>query len=469
MIITILGSCRQKPLEKYFQTTNIQEGLTYPHYSKEVVQAIEFCKGISDIPVDLTKYIFRSGLIYKNILNSSSFLHEFNRTDLFVIEIASRLSYEYKDYYAHHIAYDDGQYKIEDVHNINKRELSDDEIENDIINIKKLLNSKKILIVPHIYTHKEGKRYNLVKLLESLCNKHGVPFLDVSYEIEKRHLDVSTIYESEPLLAHFTAHGKEIVSEIYREKINIIKNTDISLESLIVYKTSQPKIRIGSHNGDGGYVIIDGLNYDCIISGGVADNIDFELEMLQKHNIPCYAYDGTITSLPNISNPNLNFINKNIGVEETENITNLYNKFDMYDNIFVKMDIETFEYRWIESLTQAHMSKIKQLVIEFHFPFTPYPFTHLDINIPVIRKLDVLKKIAQTHRLIHFHANNCCGTTHVNNTIVPNVFECTYIRNDAHKLCGLNTDSIPGPLDKANVKGKNDIHLNWPPFVFTLE
>ena len=49
MKITIFGSCRQQALGKYYSTTSIQESLTYPHYTKEIIQAIEYCKGISKI------------------------------------------------------------------------------------------------------------------------------------------------------------------------------------------------------------------------------------------------------------------------------------------------------------------------------------------------------------------------------------------------------------------------------------
>ena len=68
--------------------------------------------------------------------------------------------------------------------------------------------------------------------------------------------------------------------------------------------------------------------------------------------------------------------------------------------------------------------------------------------------------------LIHFHPNNCCGTTIYNNIIVPNVFECTFIRKDVYIYSGLNTDPIPSNLDSPCVINTPDIHLNWPPFRF---
>jgi hypothetical protein len=98
------------------------------------------------------------------------------------------------------------------------------------------------------------------------------------------------------------------------------------MDYLTVYKPSAlfQKTRFGS-SGDGGYVIIDGLTYDSIISGGVADNIDFEIEFVNKYNLPCFAYDGTVASLPR-THEKVTFIKKNIGVEDTDTITTLHDR-----------------------------------------------------------------------------------------------------------------------------------------------
>lgn len=223
MIITILGSCRQQPLSKYFKTTNIQNGVTFPHYTKEILQAAEFCKGVLSMPLDVTQKVFRLGLLTKNTINSSDFINDFNNTDIFVVEITSRQSYEYEGYYAHWIAYEEneayGYCNIPDKEKIIKSELSDQEIENDIIKLKNVLSPKKLLIVPHIYTRKEGKRYDLVKLVESICQKYDLPFLDVSVELEKKQ-HISDVYCKEQKLAHFTDYGYHLVADIYRDKIN---------------------------------------------------------------------------------------------------------------------------------------------------------------------------------------------------------------------------------------------------------
>ena len=68
--------------------------------------------------------------------------------------------------------------------------------------------------------------------------------------------------------------------------------------------------------------------------------------------------------------------------------------------------------------------------------------------------------------MVHFHANNCCGTNIVKNIKIPNVFECTYIHKKYYndKLI-LNTDNIPGTLDMKNVLDKDEIYIDYPPFV----
>ena len=235
----------------------------------------------------------------------------------------------------------------------------------------------------------------------------------------------------------------------------------MSLNSLLVYKSNYPKIRIGSRN-DGGYIIADGQEYDCLISCGIANDVTFEKKFLEIYDVPAYAFDGTIDKLPE-QVFGLQFIKKNISYFNSDKTTNLIDVISQYNNIFLKMDIETFEFRWIQILTTQLINKIKQIVIEFHFPFTEPGFTHLDKPLPPNEKISVLEKLAQTHTLIHLHGNNCCGVTNYKGITVPNVFECTYLRKDIQPAQLRSTDPIPSPLDKPNVPGP-DIQLTGYPF-----
>lgn len=235
----------------------------------------------------------------------------------------------------------------------------------------------------------------------------------------------------------------------------------MSLDSLIIYESNNPKIRIGSKN-DGGYVIADNLEYDCLIACGISDDITFEKNFLNKYNVPCFAFDGTIDSLPE-TDERILFIKQNISYYNSKKFTNLQDLIAKYKNIFLKMDIETFEFRWIQSMPPELLNNIKQIVIEFHFPFTKRYFEHLDAPLPIHEKMEVLEKMAEQFTLIHLHANNCCGTTSYNGVTVPNVFECSYLHKSIQPQEKRNMIPIPHPLDSPNT-GNPEIHLRGYPF-----
>jgi hypothetical protein len=186
--------------------------------------------------------------------------------------------------------------------------------------------------------------------------------------------------------------------------------------------------------------------------GGIDNDVSFEEEFVNKYtNTKCFAFDGTIDNLPS-ENENIIFIKKNIGFENSDNITNLNDIINANTEIIVKIDIEGAEIPWIKSLSDEQINKFEQLVMEFHFPFTD-------------NEINVFDKINKNHYLIHFHGNNCCGTRQHNGVIMPNVFECTYLHKKYFEtIPELNTDAIPGVLDMKNT-GNEEIYINYPPFV----
>jgi len=222
---------------------------------------------------------------------------------------------------------------------------------------------------------------------------------------------------------------------------------------LTVYKCPFPKIRLGK-DFDGGYIIanLPTANYSLLIACGINDDISFELDFLNKYpNTTCYAYDGTINMLPSDNN-SIIFVKKNIGYENDDNTTNLNDIINANTGIMLKMDIEGAEIPWLKTLSNLQLNKFEQIVLEFHFPFT-------------IKEKNVFDKINKNHYLIHFHANNCCGTTLHNDVVIPNVFECTYLHKKYFEtIPELNTDTIPGVLDMKNTDNE-EIYINYPPFV----
>ena len=223
-IVTVFGSCRQLSISDTYTVTNIQEELTYPHYTKEILQAIQFCKGISSITEEDSAICFRTCILKNKGITWYQCKEEFDMTDVFVIEIASRISYEYKNLYLHHIQADPtSTWKEKD--NITIRDLNDDEIEEDIVSIVKLLHPKPVLIVSHFSTYANSKRSILASLLERICLKLNIPFINPS--ILLCDYTASQLFESEKTLNHYTPFGHSVISQKYKECIDALVDSGI--------------------------------------------------------------------------------------------------------------------------------------------------------------------------------------------------------------------------------------------------
>jgi hypothetical protein len=242
------------------------------------------------------------------------------------------------------------------------------------------------------------------------------------------------------------------------------------MEQLVIYHVSLQKIRIGKPY-DGGYVVFDlSGDYDAIISGGIANDISFEQAVLKYHPVPCFAYDGTIDRLPE-NDPRIIFIRKNIGKEESETLSNLHGTLNPYSNVFMKIDIKGHEFRLFPTFSEEKMKKIKQLVVKIHTPgdiqLHPNYFKGLS-DITHTYMFAMLEKINRTHTLVHLHPNNGCKTHWVDGIMLPNVFECTFIRNDFVGTKQPNTNIIPQFIDMPNVPSQPIILFDHYPFVSTL-
>ena len=203
------------------------------------------------------------------------------------------------------------------------------------------------------------------------------------------------------------------------------------VESLTLY-TCDNKFRCGD-NLYGGYVISDlGVSdncYDVLLSGGAGGNISFEKEFCDKYMVDCLLFDNDheqgrtldIDKIETSSHKRITLVEKNIGGEETYNLTNLKQYFESYNNIFLKTCVGGAEWSLFSTLSENEIMKIKQMAIEFTIPRSDVEW-------------DILKNITNTHVLVHFHANNNCPVIlNVNNNHIPGVFTCTYIRKDVYQ------------------------------------
>jgi len=264
--LTILGSCRQQPIKSIFtsshndcseecviiNTSQIQDELNYPHYTKEILQQIRYLK-YQNIPEEYTKYCFRSGLLFHNTIDDNKYnilKNQFDNTTFFLIEIASRISYKWNELYLHHIEEED-QYGFYDRNNILKYDLTDEEIEEDIIQIKNELYPKPFIIISHFATYNSGKRYELILLLENICNKLHIPFLNQTDIINKYGIH---IIQNERTLSHYTEEGKKYVGETLFNKINEVKMQHVKQKLYQVYYTSEERVKKHAFHGFGDYI-----------------------------------------------------------------------------------------------------------------------------------------------------------------------------------------------------------------------
>lgn len=228
----------------------------------------------------------------------------------------------------------------------------------------------------------------------------------------------------------------------------------MKLYDLITYEVPVQKIRLGS-KGDGGYVIVPSMKYDLFLSCGLSDNVSFENDFLTLYPVPCFAFDGTIQTIPENTHTKLQWIQKNIGPKNTDTTTNLHEFLNRYKDIFLKMDIEGAEFEWMDSCSEKQLESIKQVVIEVHWPNTDEKWKA------------IFGRLVNTHWLVHVHGNNHCGCYTIDGRPVPEVLELTYIRKKDWIQLHKNTRGFPHEeLDYKNYPTNPEHGLRGFPFEF---
>lgn len=232
-----------------------------------------------------------------------------------------------------------------------------------------------------------------------------------------------------------------------------------TIELLTVYQTNDyNKIRIGN-NGDGGYVLYNIDNYDGYIGCGIGEICEFDIDLLNKYNnLSGFCFDMTINKLPINFPKELKWIRKNIGIINNDEFTNLEEYTNNIKNGILKMDIEGHEWKWMNSMNNKFFNKFKQIIFEFH------GILQNNWHGTIEEKINAIKKINETHYLVHIHGNN---NSPLNNIFynIPTVIEVTYIRKDLVNNIEKNTEKLPSLLDYPCYDKFPDYLLNYPPFV----
>ena len=250
-------------------------------------------------------------------------------------------------------------------------------------------------------------------------------------------------------------------SYIYQDEENLrhlreLKNLLIVKD---VKKTSSGEkwIRVGGAN-DGGYVMLnDFQNVKVAYSLGIGNNVSWDYDLAER-GMDIYMYDHTIKKVPQ-KHARFHWEKKGIcgdsegSRENMDSLENFIRRNGHKDesNMLLKMDIEGGEWDVFSTISSKTLKQFDQIVCEFH---SMYRIELLEII------KECLKKLNETHQLVHVHANNNCSILKTGNFIMPQCLEVTYINKTGREF----TDSdrfFPTPVDQKNSSFGPDIPLGY--------
>jgi hypothetical protein len=212
MSITLFGTCRLNRINNHNNLNNL---INYCHSTKEVIQFIKFLKNELIIPQPYNKFCFRTGIMEKKFIDYNDYYNKlFNDTSIFIIEICSKKKYIHNNYYLHELSINKMYYDYykntppEILNNTVVEKQSDEEIENDILEIQKMLYPKKIVIVSHYNSKMNGEyikdRNHLINLLDNICKKYNIPFINPTVVLSNNYSQEQVMRND---LAHYTDFG----------------------------------------------------------------------------------------------------------------------------------------------------------------------------------------------------------------------------------------------------------------------
>jgi hypothetical protein len=217
-------------------------------------------------------------------------------------------------------------------------------------------------------------------------------------------------------------------------------------------------IRIGG-TSDGGYLVPNDLSgIATCISPGVAETMDFELDLWEKFKIPSLMYDASV-EIPHGLNSGQKFVKKFVGASSTGIFVSMHEIISTdldskSGDLIGQIDIESAEYAFLTSSSDADLKRFRILVVEFH-----------EIDRWIQRKyyLEVIEplfvRLFNLFDLVHAHPNNNGGVFKYKGKMVPNVIELTFHRKD-RLIDNLGYAKLPHKLDYQNVRGKKSIYLD---------
>lgn len=221
------------------------------------------------------------------------------------------------------------------------------------------------------------------------------------------------------------------------------------------------KVRVGNPGmdgmrGDGGYVMADDFGHVvAALSVGIGGDVSWDLDVAGR-GIPVHQFDHTVPGPP-AGHPLFRFNRKGVAAKDSENdvlqsLDRMVAELGVEGDLVLKMDAEGAEWASLDAASPQTLARFAQIVVEMHDPL------NLDRKFQGSgRNLDVLRKLARTHRVIHVHANNFDRIDVVEGIEVPAVIELTYLRRNRARFFW-SREAFPGQFDASNA-GHADIPI----------
>lgn len=219
-------------------------------------------------------------------------------------------------------------------------------------------------------------------------------------------------------------------------------------------------VRVGRHH-DGDYLMVDNFAGGVAYSFDIAEDVSWDADIARR-GYEIFMYDPTIDALPE-ENSRFHFFREGIaGIEMRDRNLNTLENFirrnghENADNMILKMDVEGAEWSFLSTVTPEILSKFDQLVFEFHYMIDPKNQSEMNATLACIKKLN------QTHTLVHLHANNSCPVLILDGKILVSDFlELTYVKTCNYELADDDDIFLPRDEDEPNKPQKLEIPLGY--------
>lgn len=237
--------------------------------------------------------------------------------------------------------------------------------------------------------------------------------------------------------------------EYYKELKNLLK---------VRRNIDNRVIRLGSMS-DGGYIMLNSFEKKNGIaySFGISNDVSWD-DAIANKGYDVWQYDHTIERLPYKRNEFHYFKEGISGQDEMDRPLKTLEYFLKKNghinkrNLILKMDVEGAEWDFLETVTPSVLKQFDQIVFEMH---------NIVRTVDSHRILQLLKKLNETHSLIHIHGNNTGYQLKIGDTIFPDVIETTYVNKENYDLIDDENMSFPTGIDASCDRNRKDVDLGF--------